>query len=76
MDIEESANITCLSSVAAARKTEEEVWISESYVAEIINNKKDVAITKPEVSCSTSRVTENLVRDEEIMESEHSIQRG
>ena len=37
-------------------------------------NKIVYNIKKPEVSCSTPRVTENLVRDGEIMESEHSIQ--
>ena len=67
-------------SVAAARKTEEEVWIAERYVAESVNKKNEDAnkilynITKPEVFCSTQWITENLVRDGEIMKSEHSIQ--
>ena len=54
--------------------------ITESYVAESVNNKNEVVnkilynITKPEVFYNTPRITKNLVRDGEIMKSEHSIQ--
>lgn len=53
--------------------------IAESYVAESLNNKKEVANkilynkTRPEVSCTSSTVTETLVRSERSVESENVI---